>query len=251
VKHRGFADVEQRFLAAIAMAAGIDPVRINRPGTVIAPAADREGTGIAALYRLGDLSMVWCDPAVADRVAGLADSSATFSVDSLEAWAAVNGAVFIGGAWSHLIDDAGLVDPEMIEGHTFRLLDGEADGDRALIEGLVAVCGEDDAEYAEIDMDGLDPLLAGLIDGTGELVGFAGGLPWENDEAFWDIGVLSHVEHRSRGLGRSVVTGISREILSRGHLPLYRCNWDRIPSRRLALSVGFREVLSLAAVRFE
>ena len=53
------------------------------------------------------------------------------------------------------------------------------------------------------------------------------------------------------GLGRSVVAGVSREMFGSATLPLYRCNWDRTPSRRLALSLGFREVLSLAAVRFE
>jgi len=246
-----FPTFERRFVQAIAVAAGLGSDRFDRPGTIVVPAVAREGSRMAVVYGIGRASLVWCDPAVADQVAVLGDESVTFPVEQVEEWAVTVGAEFAGGAWSHLVDDAGLVDPEMVEGHTFRLLDGEADGDRALIEGLVAVCGEDDAEYAEIDMDDLDPLLAGLIDGAGELVGFAGGLPWENDEAFWDIGVLSHVERRSRGLGRSVVAGISREILSRGHLPLYRCNWDRAPSRRLALSLGFREVLSLAAVRFD
>ena len=154
------------------MAAGLEPDRFDHPGTVVVPAGDREGSAMAVVYGIGRTALAWCDPAVADRVAGLADEEVTFPVDRSRRGQprhrALSSSGEHGATWS---TEEGLVDPGTPAGHDLRMLDREDPADRVLIEGLVDVCGEDDADYAEIEMDDLDPLIVGLIDPSGALVG--------------------------------------------------------------------------------
>lgn len=245
-----FTAAERRFRRALAAAAGLPAERFERPGTVVVPTPARSGSGVAAAYRVGELTLVWCDPAVEGRVAGLADPRWSFPVERLEGWAAGQQAEFVGGAWSHLVDRAMLASPAIPPGAGLRLLDRTDPTDRAHLAGLLDACDPDDVEVAEVAMDDLDHLIVGAFGGDGPLAGMASERPWEHDRRFGDIAVLVHPGHRGAGIGRAVVARLCREDFRRHRLPLYRCNWDRTASRRLALSLGFAEVLSLAAVRF-
>jgi hypothetical protein len=245
----GFPSIEARFRAVTARAMGIDPVRFASPGTLVIPAADREGSAMAALYRIGELTVAWCDPAVAEHLVGIASQTESFPHDGIEQWAADLAAEYVGGAWSHLGSADMLATPEPPPGYDLRVLDREDAADRTLIEGLIDVCGEDDLEASEIAMDDLDPLIIGIT-GEGRLAGLASARPWDHDAEMGDIGVLVRPDQRVRGLGSAAVGRLNTALFDQGSLPLYRCNFDRLASRGLALSLGFREVSALAAVRF-
>jgi GNAT superfamily N-acetyltransferase len=251
VREQTFEYMERRFRAAIATAAGIDATRFNRPGTVIAPDSDRDGSQMAVIYRIGELSLVWCDSTIADRVQMVADDTAPFPTRGLAAWASANGGVYVGGAWSHLVVPDEIDVPPIPPRYTWRALDGDRVADRDLIEGLAARCDDEDIDEAELEMDDLDPLIIGALNGEGRLVGEAGARPWDADEGFGDIGVLVDPSERRLGLGAGLVARLCGRQSGTRWLPLYRCNFDRAASRRLALSIGFQEVSSLEAVRFE
>jgi hypothetical protein len=242
------AEIRGRYRVALAAHAGIDPGMFDRPGSTIAPVEDRTGTGTASAYRVGVRTLVYCDPEVADRVSSLADADTTVEVTMLSAWAGTHGADFIGGAWHHLAGREMLADTATPDGATMSVLD--RDRDHGLIAGLVARCDPNDVEEAEVELDNLDPVIVGLLDGTGRIGAYAGEHPWELDAGFADIGVLTRPDLRRIGWGSAAVAALCRLTFEQGRLPLYRCNWDRAGSRRLALALGFVEVASLAAVRF-
>ena len=51
--------------------------------------------------------------------------------------------------------------------------------------------------------------------------------------------VLTRPEWRGQGFGRSVVSGLTRDILAEGRLPIYQVQDDNLPSLRLAHSLGY------------
>lgn len=246
-----FLEIEHRFRARLASAMGIDPSVFERPGTVVTSSPGRQGTRLAAAFSVGEATILWCDPQVADRVATLADATASFPITDFEAWSGTAGAVFVGGARSHLISPDLLKAPALAAGYRWRLLEGCDPGDLALLSGFLAECDPDDVDAIDLDMDAIDRLLIGVFDAKGHLAGLASERPWDHDEGFADIAVLVNRAHRRKGIGAAAVGCLCEEDIALGRLPLYRCNWDREASHRLALSLGFVEVLSLAAIRFE
>jgi predicted GNAT family acetyltransferase len=46
---------------------------------------------------------------------------------------------------------------------------------------------------------------------------------------------------RNRGLGKSVVSALSAQILDQNRTPLYSAAQDNTPSQRLALRLGYRD----------
>jgi GNAT superfamily N-acetyltransferase len=74
------------------------------------------------------------------------------------------------------------------------------------------------------------------IDGT--VVDVAGAS--EDCERMWQIGVDVVREHRRRGLGRALVSRLTREVLSRDRLPYYTTAVSNLGSSGLALGLGYR-----------
>jgi predicted GNAT family acetyltransferase len=46
---------------------------------------------------------------------------------------------------------------------------------------------------------------------------------------------------RNRGLGRSVVSAVTSQILERNRIPLYSSAEDNLPSQRVALALGYHD----------
>ncbi len=126
--------------------------------------------------------------------------------------------------------------------------DRAVDADVATITELIEASDPDDVDDAEIELDDLDPMIVGLVDGQGRMGSYASGRWWDGDQLFDDIGVLTRTDVRGRGWGSAAVAAFCRASLDAGRLPLYRCNRSNTGSRALALSVGFRESFSLLAV---
>lgn len=246
-----FPEIQRRFRSRLAAAMGIDPSLFQKPGTIVAASPDREGSRLVSAFAVAEATILWCDPLVADRVASLSDEGQSFPIGEMEAWASAHGAEYVGGARSHLIGPELLASPPLAPGYRRRFLDGDDPGDLAVLTGLLEECDEDDVDAIDLDLDDLDRLLIGVFDAGGHMAGMASERPWDHDGAFADIAVLVHPGHRRLGIGAAAVARVCDEDFALGRMPLYRCNWDREASRRLALSLGFIEVLSLAAIRFD
>jgi predicted GNAT family acetyltransferase len=84
----------------------------------------------------------------------------------------------------------------------------------------------------------------------GQLIGYASAFPDEDFGGRWDIGVLTHPDHRRKGLGVRSVQRLVVDLVADGQLPLYRHNLDNAGSAALAESLGFVLATRLLAVRY-
>ncbi len=224
----------------------------NLGGTVVAPAPDRAGTGSASSYPTPTATVVWCDPALAERLAPLAGPTPISTDDFVESATAL-GARLIGRGNNRVLagplqrprsDTAGFVE---------RPIDPSDQGDRSLLTELAEACSEDDVDEADLDLDDLDPVISALIAPTGSIAAYAAARPSGIDASFDDLAVLTHPAFRRRRFGAFVV----HEFIVRraGRFPqrrmLYRCATANAGSNALAESLGFTMAHTMGAVRFD
>jgi GNAT superfamily N-acetyltransferase len=243
-----FREIDRHLREGLARYGRVEATLFDSPGTTIAPVEDRERTSRASAYLVGAHTIIYCDSAVADTVRLLADPARSLPPSELRGWATGHGYEFEGGGWIHLVDASMMRPPDLPEGTTPIVLDADDPDDRALIADLVDAVGPDDADEADVNLDNLDPFILALVDQQGRIGAYASERPFEYGESFADIAVLTRPEMRAQGWGSAAVSTLCEQIFDRGRLPLYRCNWENSGSRRLALSLGFVETVTLAAM---
>ena len=64
------------------------------------------------------------------------------------------------------------------------------------------------------------------------------GTNWESPY-FGEIGVMTELAYRRRGLGKAVVSACTETLLQCGIVPLYIADEDNLPSRRLCEALGY------------
>ena len=224
-------------------------------GTVIAPADGRAGSGSATSYPTPSGTIVWCDPALVDTLAAMLEgaSDAAISAEEFARRATSAGATLSGFGNNRVLDNAlrrPAEDPNAT-GVSVRVLDRARADDQALLAELASATSQDEREQAGLDLDHLDVDIVGLLNHD-RLVAYAGGLPsWINDR-FDDIGVLTHPDHRRRGLGALAVSEFVRHQLATDperHM-LYRCTTENAGSNAVAESLGFTFAHTVGTVRF-
>lgn len=240
--------ITNTYLAALWSSMELDPQQLDSPQTLIRSEPDRVESDMAVAYHLGPLTVIRTDPALADDVQELVSPDETLDAERFKAWATERGWLFIDGGDQHLIDSSGLRVAPIPAGAELQDLDRENADHRSLIADFVARNDPEDVEEAEVELDNLDPLIIGLVDGTGAVRAMASGRVWDDEESFDDIGVLVDDELRGQGWGAAVVSALCQASFAAGRLPLYRCNWSRTASKALAMSLGFTLVAQVSAV---
>jgi GNAT superfamily N-acetyltransferase len=144
----------------------------------------------------------------------------------------------VGPAWQGHVDADGFapVDPRGT-----RPLSG---GDRAALVALAAACPKGEWEASSVDPD-RPPVFGCLVGGA--LVAAGTLAPWR--ERFWNVGIVTHPEHRGRGYGRAVVSAMTRHGLGQGWLLRYQTLLANVPSVALARSLGYRPHARTLAIR--
>lgn len=222
-------------------------------GTVVVPQHDRVGTGSATSYPTPSGTIVGCDPAlvesITDMLAGLADRA----IDSVQFvhLATSHGATLSGFDNNRVLVGELVRPPQPAVAVEARVLDRGRREDVATLATFVAASTADDLEEADIDLDELDPLIVGLFDAD-EMVAYGSGRPYDDIEAFDDIGVLTMPSHRRRGLGASVVAEFVERRLGADptRRMLYRCTTENAGSNAIAASLGFTLAHTIGAVQF-
>lgn len=247
--------VLDQYFAALATTAKAAANRSLDGGTMIAPVDDRVATRSATSYPTPFGTIVWCDPAFADRLAVVLGERVEHPISSDEfvELATADGAELLGFGRNRVLD--GQLRVPTAGGHgaelSVRRLDRDVVADVALLTALAAEVTEDDLDEADIELDNLDPFCVGLLDGR-QLAGYASGRPSEIHERFDDIGVLVHPAHRRSGLGARAVAEFvqQRQVANPDRLMLYRCTTENAGSNRIAESLGFTLAHTIGAVRF-
>ncbi len=240
------------YFSSLTAAAETAVGRPVRGGTVVAPEEDRAGSGSATSYPTPSGTIVWCDPALVDSITQVLSGVTHQAIDSMQFVhrATSHGATLSGfGNNRVLIDD--LRQPEATSALEIRRLDRDSGDDCETLAEFIAAASEDDLDEADLELDNLDPFIVGVFD-AGKMVAYGSGRPSEIDERFDDIGVLTHADHRGRGLGALAVSEfISRRVASdSSRRMLYRCTTENAGSNALAASLGFTLAHTIGAVRF-
>ncbi|HVC32920.1 MAG TPA: GNAT family N-acetyltransferase [Chloroflexota bacterium] len=81
-------------------------------------------------------------------------------------------------------------------------------------------------------------VIATVANGDGEIVGIAAASA--DCDRLWQIGVDVVTSARGRGIGRALVSHLTREVLRQGRIPYYSTTVANLRSRGLALGVGYR-----------
>ncbi len=239
------ATARTTFLTELGAEIDVDDFGLTR--TIVRLEPDRAGSNIVVGYRVGETTIIRSEPDHGGLLESLERADEALGYETLRAWAADNGWEEFDGNHTHVLEDGQLRTAPIPSGLALVRLDAESDGDE--IRAFLASNDPDDVEAADFEPDELDPHIVGLRDGDGALVGVASAVEWEEGSAFADIGIVIGDAVRGRGAGRGLVTGLIGVLDEAGMRPLYRCNWTRPISRKLALGLGFDQVLELIAFR--
>ena len=72
---------------------------------------------------------------------------------------------------------------------------------------------------------------------------------WFLTDHLADIGVVVHPDYRKKGIGRGIVSRLSQWGIKQGKINMYRHDRKNQKSRRLALSLGFEEYITLEVLK--
>ncbi len=232
---------------AVQAAAGAEVGHVLPVGTSVVGAAARKGSTSVVAYPMGDRTIIWCAPDVAPRLASLDGQPALSNDEFVQAATELGG---IQGGWGRFRVLEGRPPVPDIDPAQIRALDRDNAADRAFIADFIAGCSTSDLDEAELNINELDPVILALLDASGAAAAMVYGMPWMFDADFDDIGIITRPDCRGRGLGTAAVAYFARQQQRVGRLPLYGCDTENIGSDRLAESVGFSLVQTVASLRF-
>jgi hypothetical protein len=241
-------DPVRRLLDAVSAKASGSLGRALPAGTTVVPSTDREGSTSVVAYPLGDRTVIWCAPALAPQLKSLNGPDALTADEYLAAAAELGGA-FVGMGRCRVLNTEPKTPSH--EGYDLIELDRDNEADRQLLAAFIAACPKDDLDEAELDIDDLDPAIVVAVAPDGSIASYASGRDWWMDADFDDVGVVTHPDHRGHRLGAVVVAEFAKQRMSAGRLMFYNCDVENLGSNRVAETVGFELVVTVAAARFE
>jgi len=224
---------------------GVDPVLRTHSGVSVVADDERAGSAVASCYVLGEHAVVFADPAAVELVS-------TFRPDGLPAEVLEDWQRFGAGVGAEVLG-VGIVrtlvtEPVRVEG--IAVVDRDDPRDVERLRVMLAGCSEDDVDEAEIDLDELDPIIRCSETGPGgALTAYASAYSSDNLAGRWDIGTLTHPDHRRQGLGLRALQRLTWDLVAGGNEPVYRHNADNLASAALAERGGYAIAARLAAIR--
>lgn len=243
-----------RFLDGLAAATDLDRSALDGPGTTVIGREDRAGSNALACYRTGAHLVVWGDPAVIDRAAGLAGPE-TQSEQTVAELVGRAGFGLHATLINHMLDGPPVSPPAVPAGYVQHWLRPQDPATLDIVRAFTERCDPDDVDAAgldeldEFDEDAITVLTAGpdpdpsrLAD---EVVAYASASKWDWDPEMADIGVLIDGGHRRKGLGHLVVSHAVQQLIADGRIPFYRHLIGNTGSAAVAASIGFRPVARL------
>jgi GNAT superfamily N-acetyltransferase len=235
------------FISSVAASMGLGDA-VHTPGTTVVPADDRADSSMVVAYSISEHTVLWCDPAIADDLAELADPGASKSHEEIKAWAERVGWEEVSIARMQLVRESGVAQSPIHDSIVMRALDRQHVDDVALIDAFKATLSDDDRDEADLDGDRLDEHMLAAVDERG-IAAFASQQPFFYADGFGDIAIATRPDVRGLGLGRIAVASLCDEIEARGLFPLYRCDEANPGSVKLSASLGFVPVVRVLACK--
>lgn len=213
----------------------------RKPGTVFEERQNLKGEKMVIIWHVGEKTYVRFDPEIKDKIVEIENAAPDlnnytltgehFSDFFCEGKSQVENIDHI----FHLLPAD--FNPALVpEGYEYRLMTKD---DKELLNELHSACTEEEIEAAYIEYD--HEIINGIFK-DGKLVSCSSVLDWNT---FYDIGIITHPNHRKKGLAKAVVSKLVEEIFKTDKVPLYRCNITLWGSAGTAKSLGFKELKEL------
>ncbi|MFW2383278.1 MAG: GNAT family N-acetyltransferase [Acidimicrobiales bacterium] len=236
-----------RYWSAIRAAAGRALGHDPGTGTIVVPTPDREGSDVAVVYPARDVTLIWCSPRLAPTLNPLVGAHPLAVEEFVSACVPLGGDLVAYGNQRVLTTAAPMPD---IDPSRLVSLDPTDREHVELLRRFLQECPEDDVDEAEIDIDELDSAITVILTETAQIAAYASGRPWGFDPQFDDIGVLTHPHHRGHRLGSTAVAAFARRQQAADRIMFYNCDVENVGSNRVAETVGFQLVATVAGVSF-
>ncbi|MEM7096265.1 MAG: GNAT family N-acetyltransferase [Actinomycetota bacterium] len=231
---------------------GVDPEAMAQPGLTICERPERRGTGVVSAYVFGPHVIVLSDPAYLDAVAdfdpGEHEADGIAPLERYFAFATERGAELLGMGTMRVLSDV----PQPADGvDGLVVLDRDQPDHVTRLQTFLDACSAEDIDAAAIEVDELDPVIR-IVEAEpgGPVIAYASAFPDEDFGNRWDIGVLTHPDHRRHGLGAAAVQQLVVDLVADGHVPIYRHDLDNQGSAALATGLGFVPATIIAAARW-
>ncbi|MHA2363963.1 MAG: GNAT family N-acetyltransferase [Candidatus Hodarchaeales archaeon] len=113
------------------------------------------------------------------------------------------------------------------------------------MEELFSACSEEDVEESYVKI-AHQPYVYGCFHNK-KLASVGSGFKFAG---FMDLGIITHPDHRGKGLGKTIVSTISQKIISDNYTCMYRSNENNHGSMGTARSVGFKKFFNQDSLKF-
>jgi GNAT superfamily N-acetyltransferase len=237
----------EAFVSSVADSMGLGEA-VHSSGTTVVPAEDRAGSSMVVAYSISQHTVLWCDPALVEDLAELADPTVAKSQHDISSWAERVGWEVVSFARMQLVRESGVAQSPIPASFVMRSLDGQRAEDVALIDAFKVTLSDDDRDEADLDGDRLDEHMLALVDERG-IAAFASQQAFFYADGFGDIAIATRPDVRGLGFGRVAVAALCDEIEARGLFPLYRCDEENPGSVKLSAALGFVPVVRVLAVK--
>lgn len=210
-----------------------------RPGTTVLTQNTNFHPDEVSHYAIEQRTILRVNPALETKTGELLSrhgDTVSVTVEHIRGFFGPDKTVVAGGKNYHFLDSNNFTPVITPAGYTIRQLPPVHD------EPMLAffrAC--DPAEVAEVElfMDSPSPVIFGCFTETGRLAGYADFV--YQGEVIADIGVLTHPEHRGRGLAKAMASAISAWCLEQGLVAMYRYRIENTLSGKVARALGYND----------
>jgi len=212
---------------------GCAPEALERPGTVLVPLERLAGSGAVHLPRLRGLTLAEIAPELDGELRQL--------LSRVGHEAGLTASILRGSIPPERVrtDDQGFIfhlDPDCLIVHTPAppfILRALTALDQETLQALFDRCQANEVDDAYVDTT--HEIACGCFVGE-RMVACGSGY---RRHGFMDLGVLTDPGFRGQHLAPGIVAVLARSSLSRGAMPMYRCDETNAASRRVAEEAGF------------
>lgn len=227
---------------------GFDPTLRRASGSTLTAPDSLAGSGLVIVTAAERHRVVWCDPALRARVAGVVDPRSAPEPEQITAGVRDLGGTLVGRSVLHVLHRRGLRDPGLPEGAS--VLDDDLAAVGPQIDELRGAATAREIDEGGFGHDERSARVTVVTDPVGEVVSGVVRRAARMSATFVDLGVLTHPGRREEGWGSGALAAAARTVFDAGALPLYRCEAGNETSLSLGLRLGFRRAAELDVVRF-
>lgn len=208
-----------------------------RPGTTVLTKNTEFKPDEVSHYAIDRRAILRVAPAlqeIAEQLVSYHGDTVPVTVEHIRGFFGPDKTVVAGGKNYHFLDANNFTPALAPAGYTVRQVPPVHDEP---MRAFFQACDPAEVEEVELYMESPSPVIFGCFTAEGRLVGYADFV--YRGEVIADIGVLTHPEHRGRGLAKAMASAVSAWCLEQGLVAMYRYCIENTLSGKVARALGY------------